>query len=89
MQILRKLFLLLLLSSPGVVMSMEPIDINTADKETLMELNGIGEKRAEAIIEYRERNGPFESVEHLTRIRGIGRSVIKKNREQLTAGDYP
>ena len=89
MQIVRNIILLLLLSSPGVSLAMEPIDINTADKDTLMELNGIGEKRAEAIIEFREQNGRFESPEDLTQIRGIGQSVLEKNREQLTTGDSP
>ena len=89
MKIVRNIVLSLLLSAPGALSAMEPIDINTADKETLMELHGIGEKRAADIIEYRERNGPFASPEDLTRIRGIGQSVVEKNREQLSAGDSP
>ena len=47
-------------------------DINTADKEALMELPGIGEKLAERIVAYREANGPFTSVEEIMEVDGIG-----------------
>ncbi|MGI9229019.1 MAG: ComEA family DNA-binding protein [Gammaproteobacteria bacterium] len=85
MDMLRNIVLLMLLSSPGVVLAMEPIDINTAGMEELMEINGVGEKLAQAIINHREENGPFESLIELTRIRGIGPSLVEKNRDLLTA----
>lgn len=49
-----------------------PVNINTADAETLMTLPGIGETRAADIIAYRQANGPFRMVEQLTDVPGIG-----------------
>lgn len=59
-----------------------PVNINTADAATLSrELKGIGAKRAEAIVEYRRKFGPFKSVEELALVKGIGPAAIQKNRE--------
>lgn len=84
MEIIRNIILLALLSSSGLLFAMEAVNINTANKEALMEINGIGEKRAEAIIEYREKHGRFSSLDDLTKVRGIGQSVVDKNRERLS-----
>lgn len=59
------------------------VNINTADAATLASLNGIGESKAEAIIVYREANGPFESVEQLSQVKGIGSRTIEKNAAQM------
>jgi competence protein ComEA len=62
-----------------------PVNINTADAETLaMEIKGIGEKRAQAIIQYREAHGPFKSVDDLTNIKGIGVKLVEMNRDNIT-----
>ena len=87
MQLLRKLAVLIFLSLPVTLCAGEEVDINTADKETLMTLSGIGESYAERIINYREQNGGFKSVQELTDIRGIGQSLVEKNRDLLTAGE--
>jgi competence protein ComEA len=47
-------------------------------------LSGIGQKKAEAIVSYRQMNGPFQSIEDLAKVRGIGEKTIEKNRENLT-----
>ena len=60
------------------------ININTADSETLQTLPGIGEKRAEDIIAYREAHGPFRIAEDLTRVKGIGESILAGLLEQIT-----
>ena len=78
MQILRKLAVLILLSLPVTLFATEEVDINTADKEALMTLSGVGESFAERIINYREQNGAFETVQELTQISGIGQSLIEK-----------
>lgn len=54
------------------------ININTAKKEELMTLTGIGEKKAEAIIHYRKTNGAFQSIEDLMQISGIKEGVYQK-----------
>ena len=53
------------------------IDLNTATKEELMTLPGIGEKRAADIIADREANGPFRIPEDLTRVSGIGEGILE------------
>ena len=60
------------------------IDLNSADAETLArELNGIGEAKARAIVEYRDAKGPFTSVDELLEVKGIGTATLEKNRERL------
>ncbi|MDE0157950.1 MAG: helix-hairpin-helix domain-containing protein [Gammaproteobacteria bacterium] len=89
MKKLRYLAAAMLLCLPVTLFAAGTVDINTADKETLMNLNGIGESFAERIIEYREQNGGFKAVQELTNIRGIGQTLVEKNREMLTVGDSP
>lgn len=60
------------------------ININTADVATLASLNGIGESKAQAIIEYREANGPFASTADLANVKGIGARTVEKNAESIT-----
>jgi len=63
----------------------ERVNVNTADAETLMSIQGIGEKRAEAILDYRKENGPFSSVEELMNVEGVGQATLDNNRDILTA----
>jgi competence protein ComEA len=59
-----------------------PVNINTADAETLArELTGIGAALAAEIVRDREQNGPYESAESLVRVKGIGTRVIEMNRD--------
>lgn len=71
--------------TPAAAMAVATININTASAEELSEqLTGIGEKRAQAIVAYREANGPFSSIEQLLDIKGVGEKLLEKNRERLT-----
>ncbi|MFC5695817.1 ComEA family DNA-binding protein [Pseudomonas sp. GCM10022186] len=61
------------------------ININSADAATLQgQMIGIGETKAKAIIQYREENGPFSSVDELLEVKGIGAKTLEKNREKLS-----
>lgn len=60
------------------------ININTATKEELLVLNGIGETKAEAIIEYRTKNGNFDKIEDIKNVSGIGEAAFEKIKNQIT-----
>ncbi|HRP35127.1 MAG TPA: helix-hairpin-helix domain-containing protein [Gammaproteobacteria bacterium] len=65
-----------------------PVDINTADAATLArELKGVGPARAEAIVAWRDANGPFRSPEDIVLVQGIGERVLEDNRAILTVGE--
>lgn len=62
----------------------ETVSINQASAEQLAEtLNGVGLKKAEAIVRYREQNGPFTDIEQLQEVPGIGLALLERNRERL------
>jgi competence protein ComEA len=85
--LLRLLLITALLGFSHLSFSAELVNINTADAPTLAAtMTGVGEKRAEAIVAYREQHGPFESVEDLVRVSGIGSKVLEDNREKLHTG---
>ena len=60
------------------------ININTAGKEELMTLTGIGEAKAQSILDYREEHGQFGSIEDLMLIEGIKEGVFNKIKEDIT-----
>lgn len=62
------------------------ININTADLETLQQLPLIGPKIAQAIIDYREENGPFRSIGEITNVKGIGVTILDKIKDYITVG---
>ena len=62
----------------------ELININTADREQLMQLEGIGEKMAQRIIEYRTENGPFETIQDIMKVSGIGEKKFANMRDFIT-----
>src|SRR5262245_1648564 len=61
-----------------------PVNINTADAKTLAkELDGVGPAKAQAIVEYREKNGAFKSADDLLKVEGIGSKVLEQNRVNI------
>lgn len=85
---------LLAVSAPNIAQETSPsttpnavitsININSANADQLAMLTGIGSAKAKAIVEYREANGPFSSVDDLTDVSGIGPATVEKNRHLLT-----
>ena len=73
--------LLIVMIGP-VVAYAGPVNVNTADAETISaELKGVGITKALAIVEFREANGPFKSPEELAMVKGIGERTVEINRE--------
>ena len=61
-----------------------PVNLNSADAATLArELDGIGPAKAQAIVEFRQKNGPFRSPEDLLKVDGIGERVLEQNRGNI------
>jgi competence protein ComEA len=61
-----------------------PVDINSANAAELSaNINGVGQKKAVAIVEYRKKHGPFKTVDDLAKVQGIGPGILNKNRENL------
>jgi len=60
------------------------VDINTATTDKLKTLNGIGDSKAKSIIEYREQNGGFKSIEEIKNVTGIGDKMFEKIKESIT-----
>lgn len=84
---MRKFICLSLLGLLPVLVTAGPVDINTADAATIArELNGVGESRARAIVEFREKNGRFASPDDVLKVAGIGPQVLKLNRENIRTG---
>ena len=69
---------------PVTPQALAPLDINTADVESLQTLNGIGPALAQRIIDYRDKNGPFRSLEDLLQVKGIGESTLVGFRDRVT-----
>ncbi len=64
--------------------SLFAVNVNTADASAIAEeLNGVGAKKAQAIVDYREANGRFKTIESLTEVKGIGLKTVEKNRDVI------
>jgi len=61
----------------------EKININTASAEELTQLKGIGSSHAASIIEFREKNGPFQKPEDLVQVPRIGQKTFEKNKDMI------
>ena len=59
------------------------ININTANKEQLMKISGVGKTKAEAIISYRDKNGDFKKKEDITKVHGIGKATFEKIKDKI------
>ncbi len=65
----------------------EAVNINTADAASLAKnLNGVGLKKAEAIVAYRKKNGSFKTAKDLSKVKGIGSKTVAKNKDYILVG---
>ncbi|MGO2011789.1 MAG: ComEA family DNA-binding protein [Pseudoalteromonas sp.] len=71
-------------SKPMSEMKSDKVNINSASAEQLAMLPGIGESKAQAIINYRTKKGEFKSVEELTQVKGIGDKLLSKLEGKVT-----
>ena len=79
MKTLRIIIALLTLTFSAFVIA-GPVNINTANAQALSKnIKGVGQKKAEAIIAYREKHGKFKTVADLTKVKGIGKKLLLKN----------
>lgn len=63
--------------------TLQVVDINKADINTLALLKGVGEKRAQAIITYRELHGEFNSLDELLNVKGVGERMLQLNKGRI------
>ena len=76
-----------LLAAPTLALA-GPVDVNTADAETISaELKGVGPAKAQAIIDYRKKHGPFRSADDLSLVKGIGERTVELNRDDIKVSD--
>ena len=65
-----------------------PVNINKADAKTLAkELDGVGPAKAEAIIKYRTEKGPFKTADEITKVEGVGKSILEANKANIKLTD--
>lgn len=65
-------------------MALAAVNINTATPQELAGLKGIGPAKAQAIVEYRGKNGPFKSVNDLVKVKGLGAKTVEKLGKEVT-----
>jgi competence protein ComEA len=82
---MKKITLVLLaLMFLTVNIALAAVNINTADQKTLASLPGVGDVKAEAIIQYRKDNGEFKNAQDLVNVKGIGPQTLKKLAKDIT-----
>ena len=90
---LRNLLAIVALAFAGLGAAAEPpevVNVNTADAETIARvLNGVGLKKAEAIVRHRETHGRFDSATDLTAVKGIGEATVKRNADKIVVSETP
>ena len=68
---------------PTMAGDLAQVDLNSATKEQLLSLKGIGESYADRIINYRENNGPFQKKEDIMKVKGIGEKIYQAIKDRI------
>lgn len=72
---------------PALEADLQRVNLNTATLEELMTLDGIGQKVAERILSFRDKNGPFQNPEDLMMVKGVGEKIFEANRSKIVVQD--
>ncbi|MFP7754519.1 ComEA family DNA-binding protein [Thermodesulfobacteriota bacterium B35] len=83
---MKKISLTLILLLFLATAALAKVNINTATVKELQAIRGIGQTKAEAIIKYRKKEGPFKSVKDLVKVKGIGEKTVEKIKGEITVG---
>lgn len=70
----------------GIGVALGAVNLNTASEAELDAIKGIGPGKAKAIVEYRDKNGPFKTVDDLGNVKGFGKKSVDKLRPELSVG---
>jgi len=70
--------------SAAITDSSGQVHLNQANIDELQKLKGIGEKKAQAIVEYRQKNGGFKNIDEFKNVKGIGPAIFEKNKTRLS-----
>jgi competence protein ComEA len=85
---IARIALALAMALPVLAIAGRPVNINKADAATIAKsLDGIGQSKADAIVAYRDANGPFKSADDLTQVKGIGKATLERNRASILLAD--
>lgn len=87
MKFVQVLFISLFLALASLSVHASVVNINEADAKAIAKImNGVGVKKAEAIVAYRKKHGKFKNIDELAKVKGIGKKTVTKNRDNLTVG---
>jgi len=84
LKIAASIFLISILLMPVSLIAADKVNINTATLEELTTLKGVGPKYAQRIIDYREAHDPFEKIEDIMKVKGIGPKTFEVNKDIIT-----
>jgi competence protein ComEA len=84
---MKKLLVLCVASLMFCLPAFAAIDLNTASQAELESIDGVGPKKAQAILEYRKKNGNFKSVDDLDKVSGFGKKTVDGMRKEITVGN--
>jgi competence protein ComEA len=84
---MKRILSSIILFLTGIGMALAAVNINTATVDELNAIKGIGPAKAKAIVEYRDKNGPYKSLDDLKGVKGFGDKSVDKLRDELIVGD--